>query len=110
MELTNKIRTLRIARGVTQETLASAMGVSAQAVSKWERGATTPDVSLLPELAVFFGVSLDELFGLTEEKEYDRIQNVLWDKRLLSHAEFDQAERWLNERIAAGYRKADCEA
>ena len=63
-----------------------------------------PDISLLPELSVFFGVSIDELFGLTEEKEYDRIQNIIWDKRLLSHAEFDQAERWLNEKIAAGYR------
>ena len=108
MELTNKLKSLRTVRGVTQEALAAAMGVSAQAVSKWERGATTPDISLLPELAVYFGVSLDELFGLTEEKEYDRIQNVLWDKRLLPYAEFDQAERWLNEKIAAGYRVADC--
>ena len=108
MELTNKIRTLRTARGITQEALAAELGVSAQAVSKWERGATMPDVSLLPELAVYFGVSLDELFGLTEEKEFDRIQNVIWDKRLLSHQEFDQAERWLDEKIAAGYRAADC--
>ena len=69
MELTNKIKSLRIERGITQEALAAAVGVSPQAVSKWERGTTTPDVSLLPELAVFFGVSLDELFGLTEEKE-----------------------------------------
>lgn len=108
MELTNKLRSLRAARGITQEALAAAMGVTAQAVSKWERGTTTPDISLLPELAIYFGVSLDELFGLTEEKEYDRIQNVLWDKRLLSHAELDQAERWLNEKIATGYRAADC--
>lgn len=108
MELTNKLRALRTARGITQETLADAMGVSAQAVSKWERGAAMPDVSLLPELAVYFGVSLDELFGLTEEKEFDRIQNIIWDKRLLSHAEFDQAVRWIDERIAAGYRAADC--
>lgn len=108
MELTGKLRSLRKARNITQEDLADAMGVSAQAVSKWERGTAMPDISLLPELAVYFGVSLDELFGLSEEKEYDRIQNVLWDKRLLSHAEFDQAERWLDEKIKAGYRKADC--
>ena len=73
MELTNKLRSLRAARGITQEALGAAMGVTAQAVSKWERGTTTPDISLLPELAIYFGVSLDELFGLTEEKEYDRI-------------------------------------
>ena len=108
MELTNKLRSLRTARGITQEALASAMGVTAQAVSKWERGTTMPDVSVLPELAVYFGVSLDELFGLTEEKEFDRIQNVIWDKRLLSHAEFDQADRWIDEKIASGYRTAEC--
>ncbi len=108
MELTNKLRSLRTSRGITQEALATAMGVTAQAVSKWERGTTMPDVSILPELAVFFGVSLDELFGLTEEKEFDRIQNVIWDKRLLSHDEFDQADRWIDEKIASGYRVADC--
>lgn len=108
MELTSKLRSLRTSRGITQEALASAMGVTAQAVSKWERGTTMPDVSVLPELAVYFGVSLDELFGLTEEKEFDRIQNVIWDKKLLSHAEFDQAERWIDEKIAAGYRVAEC--
>lgn len=108
MELTNKLRSLRSARGVTQEALAEAIGVSAQAVSKWERGAAMPDISLLPELAVYFGVSLDELFGLTEEKEYDRIQNIIWDKRLLDHAEMDQALRWIDGRIAAGYRVAEC--
>lgn len=108
MELTNKLRSLRTTRGITQEALAAAMGVSPQAVSKWERGTTMPDVSLLPELSVFFGVSLDELFGLTEEKEFDRIQNVIWDKRLLSHQELDQAVRWLDEKIDSGYRTSEC--
>ncbi len=108
MDLTNKLRALRLRRGITQETLAEAMGVSAQAVSKWERGAAMPDIAVLPELAVYFGVSLDELFGLTEEKEYDRIQNMLWDKRLLTEQEFRQAADWLDGRIAAGSRTADC--
>lgn len=108
MELTNKLRSLRTLRGVTQEALAGALGVSPQAVSKWERGAAMPDISLLPELSVYFGVSMDELFGLTEEKELDRIQNMLWDRRLLSPHEMEQAERWLDEKIAAGYRAADC--
>ena len=59
MELTNKIRALRLSRGITQETLASELGVTAQAVSKWERGTTMPDVSILPDLAVYFGVFSD---------------------------------------------------
>ncbi len=108
MELNNKLRSLRTAKGVTQEQLAEELGVSAQAISKWERGATAPDISLLPELSVYFGVSIDELFGLTEEKEYERIQNMIWDERLLSADEIYRTERWIDERVKANYRPADC--
>lgn len=58
------IAELRKKKGVTQEGLAKAVGVSAQAVSKWENGGV-PDVELLPEIADFFEVSVDELFGRT---------------------------------------------
>lgn len=108
MEITNKLRTLRLAKKITQEQLAEEMGVTAQAVSKWERGVTMPDISLLPELSVYFGVTLDELFGLTEEKEFDRIQNMIWDERVLSSDKLAQTERWIDEKIASGYRPADC--
>lgn len=108
MELTNKLRALRAAKGITQEQLAKEMGVTAQAVSKWERGAAMPDVTLLPELSVYFGVTLDELFGMTEDKEYERIQNMIWDERILTPDKLAQTERWIDERIAAGYRPADC--
>lgn len=108
MDISNRIRALRLERGLTQEALAAEMGVSPQSVSKWERGAALPDISMLPELSVFFGVSLDELFGLTDDKEYDRIQNMLWDKRVLSQSDIDGAVRWIDEKIAAGYRRADC--
>ena len=56
------IAELRKKNGVTQEDLAKAVGVSSQAVSKWENGGV-PDVGLLPEIADFFEVSVDELFG-----------------------------------------------
>ena len=108
MDLSNKLRSLRVSRNLTQEALAAAMGVSPQSVSKWERGVSLPDVSMLPELSVYFGVSMDELFGLTDEMEFDRIQNMLWDKRLLNEAELTQAERWIDAKIASGYRAADC--
>ena len=108
MELNNKLRSLRTAKGITQEQFAEEIGVSAQAVSKWERGATTPDISLLPDISVFFGVSIDELFGLTEEKEYERIQNMIWDERLLSADEIYRTERWVDEKVQAKYRPADC--
>lgn len=110
MEIGKKIRALRVNRGVTQETLAEALRVSPQAVSKWETGQSAPDIQLLPELAVYFGVTVDELFSLSEEKEYDRIQNMLWDERVVSQAEADRAERWLLGKIREGYRAADCYA
>lgn len=56
------IAELRKSKGATQEELGNAVGVSAQAVSKWETGGT-PDIELLPAIADYFGVSIDSLFG-----------------------------------------------
>lgn len=56
------IKKLREMQHVTQEQLANAIGISYQAISKWENGITTPDISTLPVVAQFFGVSIDDLF------------------------------------------------
>jgi len=56
------IKKLRDERCVTQRQLAESIGISFQAVSKWETGTTTPDVTILPEIARFFEVSIDDLF------------------------------------------------
>lgn len=56
------IRRLRMEQNITQSQLAQALGVAFQTVSKWETEATLPDTMLLPEIAAFFGVSIDELF------------------------------------------------
>ncbi len=61
MSLSGNIKRLRLARGLTQEQLAVSLGVSAQAVSKWETSDTYPDGALLVPLAQRLGVSLDEL-------------------------------------------------
>ena len=68
------LRRIRKEKGVTQEQLAEAVGVSAQAVSKWEIS-SYPDGDLLPKIAGFLGVSIDELFGLKNENVsiYDRV-------------------------------------
>jgi transcriptional regulator with XRE-family HTH domain len=58
-----QIRALRGQRRMTQEALAKKLNITAQAVSKWEQGVTSPDISLLPEIAELFGVSIDVLFG-----------------------------------------------
>ena len=61
-EFSENLKRLRKERGITQEQLADAVGVSAQAVSKWEQG-SYPDASLLPAAADCLGVGIDALFG-----------------------------------------------
>ncbi len=73
------IKDLRKAADVTQEKLAAYLNISYQAISKWENGTALPDITLIPKIANFFGVTSDELLGLktdeqTEElKEYEKI-------------------------------------
>lgn len=71
----NTIKNLRKQRGLTQEQAAEFFGVSAQAISKWETGISYPDVSLLPIIAGFFGVSTDELLGVNIGKHSEIIQS-----------------------------------
>lgn len=108
MEIGKKIRDLRIAKGITQEILAEVLNVTPQAVSKWETGSASPDIQLLPEMAVYFGVTIDELFCLTDDREFDRIQNMIWDSRLVPQNELERAERWLKSKIDTNYRPAAC--
>jgi len=70
----DKIRALRRQRGISQEVLSQVLGVSFQAVSKWETGAAMPDVAMIPAIASFFGVSTDELFDFNRLHQEERIQ------------------------------------
>ena len=62
IKLGEKIKSLRKEKNISQEIFANYLGVSFQAVSKWENGNTMPDVTMIPAIASFFGVSTDELF------------------------------------------------
>ena len=62
MDIGQKIKAARIAKGMTQEELADKLGVSFQAVSKWENAQSAPDISLLPLLAETFRCTIDDLF------------------------------------------------
>ena len=62
--LGRKIACARKCSGLTQNDLASRVGVTAQAVSKWERGNACPDIAILDEIADALGISLSELLGL----------------------------------------------
>ena len=63
IKLHEQISFLRKQKGLTQEQLANALGVTNQSVSKWESGQCCPDIQLLPAIAKFFEVSVDELLG-----------------------------------------------
>lgn len=64
----NRISKYRKEKGMTQEELAGKLGVSSQAVSKWENDASCPDISLLPQLCKLLGITTDELLtGNTNE-------------------------------------------
>ena len=63
MTIGTNIKRLRVNKGVTQEQLGEALGVSGQAVSKWENESALPDILFLPKMAEYFGISIDELMG-----------------------------------------------
>jgi transcriptional regulator with XRE-family HTH domain len=79
MEMTigANIKRLRTAKNITQEQLSVAMNVTCAAVSKWERGDTYPDITLLQPLAYYFGVTLDTLMGYDQEKVRAEIDEVI---------------------------------
>ena len=78
--LGENIALYRRTAGLTQELLADRLGVSAQAVSKWERQISCPDIALLPAMADLFGVTIDELF-LTEDPDAEsRIDALPWEE------------------------------
>ena len=64
MEFKNKLKSLRTTRNMTQEAVAEHLGVTSQTVSKWERGLLSPDIALLPKIALLFKCSIDSLFGM----------------------------------------------
>ena len=97
MKVGNRIKELRTKRGLTQEALASALGVTAQTVSKWECEINFPDVSLLPDISVFFGVSIDSLFSMTRSDKFERIENRIAQSGLISDDEVKQIESVLRD-------------
>ena len=106
LEIGKKIKYLRKGKGVTQEALANHLGVTTQAVSKWENEATAPDISLLPDISVYFGVTIDELFSLTDDAKMERIDNMLDNERYISNTEFNEAENFLKE-IISNYNNSE---
>ncbi len=99
IELGNKIKQLRFKKGITQLTLAKALNVSFQTISKWENNVSMPDIQLLPEIAVYFGCTIDDLFDFSEQAQFERIENMLNMNSALNADEFTQAERFLTDKL-----------
>lgn len=95
MDLGNKIKKLRVNKGITQEVLAQQLGVSYQAISRWENNLTMPDISLLPDIAIYFGITIDDLFEMTPDKNIQRIRNMINERNQISEQEFKEAENFL---------------
>jgi len=93
------IKKLRAEKGVTQEELAKYLNITFQSVSKWETEAATPDISLLPKLAIFFGVKIDDLFCITDSDTFERIDYMLEHEHTISDENFIYASRFLDERL-----------
>ena len=102
MEIGKKIRQLRYKASLTQEQLAERLGLTAQAVSKWENSAAMPDISLLPDLVEIFGISIDELFDLTTEQKIRRIENRMDNEEEVDPLVFQEYEDFLKEQIEKG--------
>ena len=100
MNFAKKCRQLRIKKAATQEQMAAALGLSPQAISKWETGSTLPDIALLPEISVYFGVTIDELFDMADEKHFDRIQNMITLQETIDDSDFDYAGNFLLSRMS----------
>lgn len=85
VEIGSKIKSLRKRDGRKQEDLANALGVTCQAISRWEAGGGYPDIELIPAIANYFNVSIDELFGYSKDRE-EKLKRIL-----------DNADKEINE-------------
>ena len=96
LQLGEKIKSLRKQKNISQEVFANYLGVSFQAVSKWENGNTMPDVTMIPAIASFFGVSTDELFDfnrLEAEKQVEAICHEAYKHRFTDPARSEKILR-----------------
>ncbi len=93
--LGENIKRLRRERELTQETLAQILGVTFQSVSNWERGESYPDITMLPEIAGFFKVSVDELLGINKsENEHEIVSKIAEYDNL---TDYDLMKKIINE-------------
>ena len=98
LNIGNKIHELRKEKGVAQETLANALGITGQAVSRWESGGSYPDMEMIPAIANYFGITIDELFGYKSDRDV-KIDAVI-EKVSSYHIKGRGDDEWVDECLA----------
>ncbi|MBQ9768117.1 MAG: helix-turn-helix transcriptional regulator [Lachnospiraceae bacterium] len=95
------IKKCRKEREITQEEFAEVLGVSCQSVSRWENGTCYPDMELIPTIAGFFAVSVDQLLGVDEAVEKQAVDRYLSEfQKAISHGAVDECIRIAREGVA----------
>ena len=86
-------KTLRKEKHLTQEQIAEILGVSPQAVSRWENSATFPDITLLPQISGYFDTTVDELLGITKICKMQKLLCIqgMWQES------FDKINEYLSD-------------
>ncbi len=77
LNIGENIKKWRTERKMTQEQLSEALGITFQCISRWERGEGYPDITMLPSVAAFFNVTVDELLGTDKDKDSDKINKYI---------------------------------
>lgn len=100
LKIAENLLFLRKQQGITQEALAEVLGVTSQSISKWELGINCPDISLLPEIASFYKISIDELLGY---KPISSINSIYMDIRAFIESEENKIDNvYKIARLAVG--------
>lgn len=86
INLKEKLRSLRQQKNITQEALAKHLGITPQSVGKWERGEGFPDITLLPKIAFYFDITVDELLCVDQVKVEDAICEYQRQSKICQHS------------------------
>ena len=104
LKIAGTVAEMRHRKGITQEELAEHMGVSRAAVSKWEKGQSYPDITLLPRLAAYFNISVDELLGYSPQLNSAQIRSLCRNQSsAFTNKLFDEAMSEFKELIKEYY-------
>ena len=90
MDIGRVIKELRQKRGITQEELSDTLRVSIQTISRWENGANAPDLSMLPQLALYFSVTTDYLLGVERNETMAKLIKTTETFELASKQEAEE--------------------